>query len=96
MDRTACRFADRRGQHRHLRRAGSAAARHRIGAVSRATERAAQKLGYAWINATIRADNEGGLVYYQSRGFRQWKHEHDVEIAPGRVVDRVCTRYDLD
>jgi L-amino acid N-acyltransferase YncA len=61
-----------------------------------ATERAAQKLGYAWINATIRADNEGGLVYYQSRGFRQWKHEHDVEIAPGRVVDRVCTRYDLD
>jgi L-amino acid N-acyltransferase YncA len=61
-----------------------------------AMERAARDLGYRWINATIRADNAGGLVYYQSRGFRQWKYEPDVEIAPGRVVDRVSTRYDLD
>ena len=35
-----------------------------------ATADAARKLGYAWINANIRADNEGGLIYYQSRGFR--------------------------
>jgi GNAT superfamily N-acetyltransferase len=61
-----------------------------------ATERAGRDLGYVWINATIRADNEGGLVYYQSRGFRIWKRETGVEIAPGRVVDRLCTRYDLD
>jgi GNAT superfamily N-acetyltransferase len=60
------------------------------------TERAGRDLGYVWINATIRADNEGGLVYYQSRGFRIWKRETGVEIAPGRVVDRLCTRYDLD
>jgi len=61
-----------------------------------ATERAARDLGYVWINATIRADNEGGLIYYQSRGFRVWKRETGVKIAPGRVVDRICTRYDLD
>lgn len=61
-----------------------------------ATERAARRLGYAWINATIRADNEGGITYYQSRGFRVWTQEKDVEIAPGRIVDRIATRYDLD
>ncbi len=60
------------------------------------TERAARTLGYVWINATIRADNESGLTYYQSRGFRPWKQETNVEIAPGRLVDRVSTRYDLD
>jgi hypothetical protein len=64
--------------------AGSAAARHRI-ALFPATERAARALGYRWINATIRADNEGGIVYYQSRGFRVWKR-HDVEIAPASGV----------
>jgi GNAT superfamily N-acetyltransferase len=61
-----------------------------------ATEAVARAMGYAWINATIRADNPGGLTYYQSRGFRVWKREMAVEIAPGRIVDRVSTRYDLD
>lgn len=61
-----------------------------------ATARAARALGYGWINATIRADNDGGLTYYQSRGFRVWSRELGVEIAPGRCVDRVSTRYDLD
>jgi len=61
-----------------------------------ATTQAARDLGYGWINATIRTDNEGGLTYYQSRGFRTWKQEKDVEIAAGRFVDRVSTRYDLD
>jgi GNAT superfamily N-acetyltransferase len=61
-----------------------------------ATEPAARSLGYAWINAEIRADNVGGLAYYQSRGFRVWKHVRDVEIAPALVVDKVWKRYDLD
>jgi GNAT superfamily N-acetyltransferase len=61
-----------------------------------ATERAARALGYDWINATIRADNEGGIIYYQSRGFRVWKREKDVEIGRGRIVDRISTRFDLD
>ena len=38
-----------------------------------ATAQAAARLGYVWINATIRADNHGGLTYYQSRGFRDWQ-----------------------
>lgn len=33
------------------------------------TATAARALGYAWINASIRADNAGGLAYYRSRGF---------------------------
>jgi len=61
-----------------------------------ATEPAARALGYAWINAEIRADNAGGLAYYQSRGFRTWKQVTDVEIAPGFVVDKIWKRYDLD
>lgn len=65
-------------------------------ALFRATEGAARALGYSWINATIRADNFGGLAYYQSRGFRTYGHEEDVEIAPGRCVDRLSARYDLD
>ena len=28
-----------------------------------ATKKAAKDLGYVWINANIRADNEGGLIY---------------------------------
>ena len=48
-----------------------------------ATERAARDVGYVWINATIRADNEGGLVYYQSRGFRVWTRETGVEDRAG-------------
>lgn len=60
------------------------------------TEAAARDLGYGWINATIRADNAGGIVYYRSRGFRPWKTETDVEIRPGKRVDRIAMRYDLD
>jgi GNAT superfamily N-acetyltransferase len=61
-----------------------------------ATEPAARDLGYRWINATIRADNSVGLAYYQSRGFRVWKRIEGDRLADGQVVDRVCTRFDLD
>jgi len=60
------------------------------------TEAAARDLGYLWINATIRADNEVGLGYYQSRGFRDWTHLTATRLANGQIVDRVCKRYDLD
>jgi len=65
-------------------------------ALFRATEHAARNMGYAWINANIRADNESGLTYYQSRGFRVWNHVKNVEIAPGLIVDKIWKRYDLD
>ncbi len=61
-----------------------------------ATEKAARDLGYLWINANIRADNTGGLTYYQSRGFRPWSEKKGVEIAPGLIVDKILYRYDLD
>lgn len=60
-----------------------------------ATEKAAKSLGYRWINATIRADNTGGLTYYQSRGFRDWAFEEDVQLDSGLVVDKISKRFDL-
>ncbi|MGZ2255676.1 N-acetyltransferase family protein [Roseobacter sp. A03A-229] len=64
-------------------------------ALFNATARAAKALGYSWINATIRADNTGGLTYYQSRGFRDWRFDEDVQLDSGQRVDRVSKRYDL-
>ncbi|MEO0370286.1 MAG: GNAT family N-acetyltransferase [Pseudomonadota bacterium] len=53
-----------------------------------ATRKAAEDLGYAWINATIRAVNEGGLSYYQSRGFETYRLS---DADP----DRITKRYNL-
>ena len=60
-----------------------------------ATKRAARELGYSWINATIRADNESGLTYYQSRGFEDYARKTDVPLGNGFSVDRISKRYDL-
>ena len=60
-----------------------------------ATCQAARALGYRWINATIRADNSGGLAYYQSRGFQEYGRESNIALADGTRVDRVHTRFDL-
>jgi L-amino acid N-acyltransferase YncA len=51
--------------------------------------RAAQKLGYREINATIRAENEGGQIYYQSRGFERMTSQ--IPLDP-----RVHMRFTLD
>ncbi len=61
-----------------------------------ATKTASRKLGYAWINANIRADNEGGLIYYQSRGFRDYDRWVDYKLPNGKIVDKVLKRFDLD
>lgn len=60
-----------------------------------ASKLAAQELGYRWINANIRADNESGLTYYQSRGFEDWIRVEDVALANGFKVARVYKRFDL-
>lgn len=60
-----------------------------------ATTRAARAAGYSWINAEIRADNEGGLIYYQSRGFEDYGAIRGYVMANGQVVDKVLKRYDL-
>ena len=60
-----------------------------------ATRQAALDLGYEWINANIRADNSGGLIYYQSRGFRDWDRIEAVTLSDGTIVDKIQKRYDL-
>ncbi|UYV37289.1 GNAT family N-acetyltransferase [Rhodobacteraceae bacterium D3-12] len=60
-----------------------------------ATQSAARALGYAWINATIRADNSGGLAYYQSRGFENWTRDDNVALGNGLIVSKISKRYDL-
>lgn len=64
-------------------------------ALFNATREAAKALGYAWINARIRADNTGGLAYYQSRGFRDWHYEENVALDNGLCVDKISKRFDL-
>lgn len=60
-----------------------------------ATRKAAKALGYTWINANIRADNEGGLIYYQSRGFVDYGMIEGYELADGQKVDKKLKRFDL-
>ncbi|MCK0151209.1 GNAT family N-acetyltransferase [Marivita sp. S6314] len=60
-----------------------------------ASRAAAKDLGYLWINATIRADNCGGLAYYQSRGFEDYAHHPKQRLGNGELVDKVSKRYDL-
>ncbi|WP_306153210.1 GNAT family N-acetyltransferase [Roseovarius sp. MMSF_3281] len=59
------------------------------------TKAAARALGYRWINATIRADNAGGLAYYQSRGFEDYARQPNQALADGQVVDKISKRFDL-
>ena len=70
----------------------------RIGIGSALFERsktAARALGYAWINATIRADNPGGLAYYQSRGFEDYRIERDISLEDGTIIDKISKSYRL-
>ncbi|WP_299684639.1 GNAT family N-acetyltransferase [uncultured Tateyamaria sp.] len=60
-----------------------------------ATRQAAKAFGYRWINANIRADNEGGLIYYQSRGFQDYGRIEDYVMDNGETVDKILKRYDL-
>ncbi len=64
-------------------------------ALFNATRKAAKSLGYVWINANIRADNEGGLIYYQSRGFQDYRVIEGYEMADGQIVDKRLKRFDL-
>lgn len=59
------------------------------------TRKAANRLGYTWINATIRADNTGGLAYYGSRGFETYQADENVPLSNGLSVGKVHKRYNL-
>lgn len=64
-------------------------------ALFHATEQAARRLGFKWINANIRADNFGGLAYYQSRGFEDYVRKPAVALGGGLTVDKCLKRYNL-
>ncbi len=51
--------------------------------------------GYRFVNAIIRADNDSGLAYYQSRGFENYRRLTNQTLDDGQVVDKIWKRYDL-
>ena len=61
-------------------------------AVTRAT---ASGAGVVAVDATIRADNAGGLGFYAALGFRDYGRLIGVPLAGGARVDRIRKRYDL-
>ncbi|MBV8682984.1 MAG: hypothetical protein JO111_08940 [Caulobacteraceae bacterium] len=61
-----------------------------------ATRAEACRRGLAAINATIRADNTGGLAFYGRMGFADHSVEPAVPLKDGTLVDRICKRFPLD
>jgi len=60
-----------------------------------ATRAAAPALGFNEINATIRADNTGGLTYYSKMGFQDHSVAKAVPLDDGTPVDRISKRLKL-
>jgi L-amino acid N-acyltransferase YncA len=60
-----------------------------------ATRARALDLGLAAINATIRADNAGGLAFYAKQGFQDDSVTPAVPLRDGSRVDRVHKRFAL-
>lgn len=60
-----------------------------------ATRAAAIAAGLKAINATIRADNSGGLAFYAKMGFVDYAAARAVPLADGTPVDRISRRFDL-
>jgi RimJ/RimL family protein N-acetyltransferase len=60
-----------------------------------ATRACALAAGLSAINATIRADNTGGLAYYSKQGFIDHSVSKGVPLASGRLVDRIHKRFEL-
>jgi len=56
---------------------------------------AAELEGVVALNATIRADNVGGLAFYSTLGFVDYAIERDVPLSCGALVDRVSKRHAL-
>lgn len=56
---------------------------------------AARDAGIAVIDATIRADNTGGLAFYARQGFVDYDRLVGVPLKDGRPVDRVRKRFDV-
>ena len=61
-----------------------------------ATRARAEALGHSAINATIRADNTGGLAFYTKLGFVDHSVTCAVPLKDGTPVDRINKRYLLN
>ena len=59
------------------------------------TRRQAVIAGISFINATIRADNVGGLAYYSKTGFVDYSTEEAVPLKDGTPINRVSKKYTL-
>ena len=59
------------------------------------TRAAAEAAGARVIDATIRADNTGGLAYYSRMGFTDYGRLRGLPLKDGTQVDRQRKRYDL-
>lgn len=59
------------------------------------TRQAALDQGLTHLDAVIRADNESGLAYYQSRGFETIKLLPGMALEDGTPVDKVWKRVEL-
>ena len=53
----------------------------------------ATQSGIKAINATIRADNEGGLTYYDKMGFQTYSVSKNIPLKGGTPVDRISKRF---
>lgn len=60
-----------------------------------ATTAVAKSTGVIAIDATIRADNSGGLAYYTKMGFVDYRLSENVPLRDGTPVDRISKRFDL-
>ena len=58
-----------------------------------ATSRLAREKGFTTINATIRADNSGGLRFYSKIGFVDYKVDKDIPLSDGTLVDKIAKKY---
>ena len=56
---------------------------------------AARSRGLTAINATIRADNRGGLAFYDRMGFVDHEISRAVPLKDGTAADRISKRYSL-
>jgi ribosomal protein S18 acetylase RimI-like enzyme len=59
------------------------------------TLKAARTAGVRTIDATIRADNVGGLGFYSRMGFVDYDRRIGVPLKDGTPVDRVRKRFDI-
>ena len=59
------------------------------------TREAARAAGCREIDATIRADNTGGLAFYEKMGFLPHSITRSVPLSDGTPVDRVHKRFRL-